>query len=150
MSAANEIRQLATGLNENDQARINTLLASLTAPPPPPAPTQLEQEAASRDVARTLHKILKPQTPSPYAGAINADACHNFIDNQEEYYEVVKLGSAEWVQYTALNLTDDAKSWWRSSGLTIHSSWADFKQAFLNFHTPPNAAVTALTVTKTN
>ncbi|KAG9072227.1 hypothetical protein KI688_006451 [Linnemannia hyalina] len=59
-------------------------------------------------------------------------------------YEVVNLASAEWVQYTALNLTDDAKSWWRSSGLTIRSSWDDFKQAFLNFHTPPNAAVAAL------
>ncbi|KAF8927437.1 hypothetical protein BGZ47_002158, partial [Haplosporangium gracile] len=120
-----------------------TLLAGLATPPP--VPTQLEQEAASRDLARTLHKILKPQTPSPYAGAIDADACHNFIDNQEEYYQVVKLGTAEWVQYTALNLTDDAKSWWRSSGLTIHSSWPDFKQAFLDFHTPPNAAVAALT-----
>jgi hypothetical protein len=145
MSAADEIRQIATGLSEDAQARINTLLASLADLPPPPGPTQLEREAAYRDVARTLHKILKPQTPSPYAGAIDADACHNFIDNQEEYYEVVKLEPTAWVQYTALNLTDDAKSWWRSSGLTIYSSWADFKQAFLNFHTPPNAAVAALT-----
>lgn len=143
MAAMNEIRQLTSGLGDEAKRRIDTLLASLS--PLPPGPTQLEQEAASRDLARTLHKILKPQTPSPYAGAIDADACHNFIDNQEEYYEVVKLGDAEWVQYTALNLTDDAKSWWRASGLTIHSSWSDFKKAFLNFHTPPNAAVAALT-----
>lgn len=142
MAAADEIRQIASAFGTDAQTRIDTLLASLT--PLPPGPTLLEREAAFRDKTRTLHKILKPQTPSPYAGAIDADACHNFIDNQEEYYEVVQLGPAEWVQYTALNLTDDAKSWWRSSGLTIHSSWNDFKQAFLNFHTPPNAAIAAL------
>lgn len=147
MSAAQEIRQLVAGLGDDSKSRIESLLDSLTQPPP--GPTQLEQEAASRDLARTLHKILKPQTPSPYAGAIDADACHNFIDNQEEYYEVVKLGAGEWVQYTALNLTDDAKSWWRASGLTIHSSWTDFKKAFLNFHTPPNAAAAALTALET-
>ncbi|KAF9973127.1 hypothetical protein BGZ65_009433, partial [Modicella reniformis] len=35
------------------------------------------------------------ETPD-YAGEIDADACHNFIDNQEEYYEVIKLPNAEW------------------------------------------------------
>jgi hypothetical protein len=143
MSVAAEIRDIVAGLGDAERDRINLLLASLA--PLPAGPTQLEQEAANRDVARTLHKILRPQQPSPYAGAIDADACHNFIDNQEEYYEVVKLGDAEWVQYTALSLTDDAKSWWRSSGLTIRSSWFDFKKAFLGFHTPPNAAIAALT-----
>ncbi|KAF9112092.1 hypothetical protein BGW39_004176, partial [Mortierella sp. 14UC] len=45
--------------------------------------------------------------------------------------------------YTALNLTLDAKSWWRSSGLTGSSTWADFKKEFLKFHTPPNAVAAA-------
>src|SRR4051794_41536506 len=120
MSAANEIRHLVAGLDDEAKGRIDTLLANLATAAS--IPTLLEQEAANRDVARTLHKILKPQTPLPYAGAIDADACHNFIDNQEEYYEVVQLVNSDWVRYTALNLTEDAKSWWRSSGLTIHSS----------------------------
>ena len=92
---------------------------------------------------RTLNKVLKPQTPSPYKGEHDADACQNFIDNQEEYYKVVQLDEGQWVQYTALNLTDEAKSWWRSCGLTISSSWDGFKEAFLAFFTPPNAVAAA-------
>lgn len=108
-----------------------------------PVVTERELQADQRDLARTLNKILKPQNPPPYSGAIDADACQNFIDNQEEYYTVVKLANTEWVQYTALNLTEEAKSWWRSSGLTLASPWDDFKDAFLAFHTPPNAVAAA-------
>ncbi|KAG0248184.1 hypothetical protein BGZ95_008166, partial [Linnemannia exigua] len=143
------IRQLVSGLGDDTKARIEALLVGLETPAPAPGPTRLEMEAANRDLARTLHKILKPQTPEPYTGDIDADACHNFIDNQEEYYKVVKLDVSEWVQYTALNLSKDAKSWWRASGLTIASSWPDFKKAFLAFHTPPNAVAAARTALET-
>ncbi len=109
----------------------------------PSLPTDRELAADQRDLARTLAVVLKPQRPTPYAGEIDADACNNFIDNQKEYFMVVKLGVGEWVQYTALNLISDAKSWWRSSGLTINTPWAHFEADFLAFHTPPNAVAAA-------
>ncbi|KAG0248112.1 hypothetical protein BGZ95_008217, partial [Linnemannia exigua] len=73
----------------------------IAAPAPAPAsapvePTERELEADRRDLAHTLAQVLKPQRPAPYSGAIDADACINFIDNQKEYYTVVKLGLAEW------------------------------------------------------
>lgn len=106
-------------------------------------PTQLEIDADTRDRARTLHKILKPNTPSAYHGLVDADACTNFIENQEDYYTVVTLDHGLWVQYTALNLEGDAKSWWRASGLTFETPWIEFKQAFIDVHTPPNAVSAA-------
>jgi hypothetical protein len=48
--------------------------------------------------------------PAAYSGAIDADACINFINNQKEYFTVIKLSLSKWVQYTALKLIDDAKS----------------------------------------
>ncbi|KAF9944373.1 hypothetical protein BGZ72_002452, partial [Mortierella alpina] len=81
--------------------------------------------------------------PTPYTGEIDADACNNFIDNQREYFTVVDLSLSEWVQYTALNLVSDAKSWWRSSGLSITTPWAQFEEEFLAFHTPPDAVAAA-------
>jgi len=117
--------------------------AVASAPAPPVAPTERELAADNRDLARTLAQVLKPQRPSPYAGEIDADACNNFIDNQREYFTVVNLALSEWVQYTALNLVSDAKSWWRSSGLSITTSWAQFEEDFLAFHTPPNAVAAA-------
>lgn len=111
--------------------------------PAPTAPTEWELEADRRDLACTLAQVLKPQRPAPYAGEIDANACNNFIDNQKEYFTVINLGLSEWVQYTALNLVSDAKSWWRSSGLTIGSPWPQFEADFLAFHTPPNAIAAA-------
>lgn len=141
---------LLEGIPAERQVAIRQFFEAMPIATPAPAPasvplelTERELEADRRDLARTLAQVLKPQRPAPYSGAIDADACINFIDNQKEYYTVVKLGLAEWVQYTALNLTDDAKSWWRSSGLTIHTPWNDFETDFLTFHTPPNAVAAA-------
>jgi hypothetical protein len=105
--------------------------------------TEREAEADRRDLARTLNQILKPQRPEPYAGEIDADACNNFIDNQKEYFTIVGLITNNWVKYTALNLKDDAKSWWRASGLVTTTPWSVFEEAFLAFHTPPNAVSAA-------
>jgi hypothetical protein len=105
--------------------------------------TEREAEADRRDLARTLNQILKPQRPEPYAGEIDADACNNFIDNQKEYFSIVGLLLDNWVKYTALNLKDDAKSWWRASGLVTTTPWPVFEEAFLAFHTPPNAVSAA-------
>jgi hypothetical protein len=117
--------------------------AATPAATPPAPPTDRELEADRRDLARTLAQVLKPQRPTPYAGEIDADACNNFIDNQREYFTVVNLNMADWVQYTALNLVSDAKSWWRSSGLSITTPWPQFETDFLAFHTPPNAVAAA-------
>ena len=128
--------------------------AAAAAQNPAPVPTLLSASAAARpsereiaadrrDLARTLNQVLKPQRPEPYAGEVDADACLNFIDNQKEYYTIVDLGLTHWVQYTALNLKGDAKSWWRSSGLNIATPWPTFEEAFLTFHTPPNAVAAA-------
>lgn len=119
------------------------MFEQLSTAPPALTPTEREIAADHRDLVRTLNKVLKPQTPSPYKGDHDADACQNFIDNQEEYYKVVKLAEDQWVQYTILNLTDDAKSWWRSSGLAIDTPWIIFKRVFLAFFTPPNAVSAA-------
>ncbi|KAF9079088.1 hypothetical protein BGX23_005100, partial [Mortierella sp. AD031] len=43
------------------------------------------------DLARTIHKPVKPQSPEAYTDAIDTDACHNFIDNQEEYYAIFNI-----------------------------------------------------------
>jgi hypothetical protein len=112
VQAAAEMHSFLAGLNlpANELAKASKLLANLATPVPNPGPSQYEIEAANRDYARTLHKILKPLTPLPYAGEIDADACHNFIDNQEEYYIVVRLEDGRWVEYTVLNLILDAKS----------------------------------------
>lgn len=140
------LQALLDGIEPERKDAILQLFNAIPISAPTPAmaePSERELEADRRDLARTLAQVLKPQRPSPYSGAIDADACINFIDNQKEYFTVVKLGSAEWVQYTALNLIDDAKSWWRSSGLTIHTPWDTFEIDFLNFHTPPNAVAAA-------
>ncbi|KAF8917134.1 hypothetical protein BGZ58_005159 [Dissophora ornata] len=99
--------------------------------------------AAYNDTARTLATVLKPQKPPPYTGTIDAVAALNFIDGQEEYFEIVELVADKWVKYVVLSLHDDAKAWWRDSGLTISASWKDFKTAFLEAFTPPDAANTA-------
>jgi len=131
-------------LTEIRQHVDNMVVAAAVPTAAPPATlTDREILADRRDLARTLAQVLKPNRPPPYSGEIDADACNNFIDNQREYFTVVDLALPEWVQYTALNLISDAKSWWRSSGLTIHSTWAQFEEAFLAFHTPPNAVAAA-------
>jgi hypothetical protein len=140
-----EIHQIINGMIV---AAAATAPATTPAPAPasaltPPVPTERELAADRRDLARTLAQVLKPQRPTPYAGEIDADACNNFIDNQREYFTVVELNVADWVQYTALNLISDAKSWWRSSGLSIKTPWAQFEEDFLAFHTPPNAVAAA-------
>jgi hypothetical protein len=140
------LEPLLDGIDPTRQAALRNLFTAISVPAPTPAmtePSERELEADRRDLARTLAQVLKPQRPSPYSGEIDADACINFIDNQKEYFTVVKLGLAEWVQYTALNLVDDAKSWWRSSGLSIHTPWDTFEADFLDFHTPPNAVAAA-------
>ncbi|KAG0261755.1 hypothetical protein BG011_000719 [Mortierella polycephala] len=109
-----------------------------------PADTTLAQErAAANDEARTLATVLKPTKPKPYHGAIDAVACLNFIENQEEYFEIVGLNRDMWVKYTAVNLEDDAKDWWRDFGLTMNSPWNEFHDVFVTYHTPPNAVAAA-------
>ncbi|KAG0195701.1 hypothetical protein BGX31_005955, partial [Mortierella sp. GBA43] len=133
------------GLSDDQKTAILSAVSAMVtaAAATPSQPSQLDLDADNRDRARTLHKILKPKTPSAYHGQVDADACTNFIENQEDYYTVVKLDAGLWVQYTALNLEDDAKSWWRASGLTFATPWLQFKVAFLAFHTPANAVSAA-------
>jgi hypothetical protein len=153
-----QLDSLLTGIDAERQIELRNLYnqmnvaltaaqeAATTVQDSAPAPVQLSErdlEADRRDLARTLNQILKPQRPEPYAGEVDADACLNFIDNQKEYYTVVNLSLSQWVQYTALNLKGDAKSWWRSSGLNITTPWPTFEEAFLTFHTPPNAVAAA-------
>lgn len=143
MAKFSALRERISKLPEDEQNEIIAMFERATAAKSTPAPTEREIAADHRDLVRTLNKVLKPQTPSPYKGEHDADASQNFIDNQEEYYRVVKLSEDQWVQYTALNLTDEAKSWWRASGLAINTSWATFKKEFLDFFTPPNAVSAA-------
>ncbi|KAG0247722.1 hypothetical protein BG011_001019, partial [Mortierella polycephala] len=51
-------------------------------------PTDFEKQAAVLDLTRTLATVLKPQKPEPYEGAIDTEACFNFIENQEEYFKI--------------------------------------------------------------
>jgi hypothetical protein len=104
----------------------------------------LNSVSANNDRVRTLASVLKPQKPSPYEGAIDAIACLNFIESQQEYFEIVELAQEAWVKYTVLSLTGDAKAWWRDSKLTQTTPWADFKKAFIDQFTPPDTENAAL------
>jgi len=94
----------------------------------------------NRAIAQTLATVIKPRKPDPYTGAIDAEECLNFIDNQTEYYKAVRLNDEEWVRFTALHLTGAAKSWWRDSGMTDQTPWDSFKAAFTAYFTPPDSA----------
>jgi len=106
-------------------------------------PAQAATHAILNDNVRTLASVLKPQKPAPYNGAIDAVEALNFIESQEEYYSILELDPPKWVRYTVLALNGDAKSWWRSSKLSLTDDWETFRTAFLNAHTPPNAAIAA-------
>ncbi|KAF9579655.1 hypothetical protein BGW38_003997 [Lunasporangiospora selenospora] len=100
-------------------------------------------EAARHDLARTLAAVLKPQKPEPYKGDIDAEGCLNFLDSYEEYYTIVQLSQDLWVPYIVLALMGDARSWWRTSGLTLSTPWEEFRKTFLLRFTPPNAVTVA-------
>lgn len=134
-------------LSDEVLARINTHVANAVAAAQPQPTSSLNAHDQARlvrnDEARTLATVLKPTKPKPYTGAIDADACLNFIDNQEEYFNIVDLHRDSWVKYTAVSLEGDAKAWWRSSGLKLDSTWKAFEAAFIAYHTPPNAVAAA-------
>lgn len=105
--------------------------------------TTTQAQSAQRDFndnLRTVAAVLKPTKPKPYEGAIDAVACLNFIENQEEYYKIVNLHPNEWVKYTAVSLEGDAKAWWRNSRLTLESPWNNFRVEFIKYFTPPDTA----------
>ncbi|KAF9176373.1 hypothetical protein BGZ51_000829 [Haplosporangium sp. Z 767] len=129
------------GLSIEKQAEIRTAAKGYYSA----EPTDLERQAAVLDLTRTLATVLKPQKPEPYEGAIDADACLNFIDNQEEYFKIVALDESLWTKYTAVSLRDDAKAWWRSAELSLTTPWPIFRKAFTDYHTPPNAVAAART-----
>ena len=96
-------------------------------------------DAFANDNARALAQVLKPPKPEPYTGAMDADLCLNFIESYEEYFQIIGLVSARWVPFIVLALTLEARSWWRTSGLTLLTTWKDFQTAFVDRFTPPDA-----------
>lgn len=97
-------------------------------------------ESSENDTARTLAYVFKPQKPDPYTGTIDAEECLNFMDSFEEYYTILRLHSPIWVSYVVLSLTSDARSWWRTSGLTLDTPWSEFRDAFIVRFTPPDSS----------
>jgi hypothetical protein len=95
--------------------------------------------AWQNDNARTIAHVLKPPKPEPYTGAMDADLCLNFVDSYEEYFQIIGLTNAKWVPFIVLALTLEARSWWRTSGLKLDTTWEDFKSAFTDRFTPPDA-----------
>jgi Retrotransposon gag protein/Zinc knuckle len=95
--------------------------------------------AAETDTIRTLAYVLKPTAPTPYTGEIDAEECLNFMDSCEEYYSILQLAIALWVKFVVLNLTGDARSWWRTSEMTITTPWSEFRAAFIARFTPPDS-----------
>ncbi|KAF9176070.1 hypothetical protein BGZ51_001804, partial [Haplosporangium sp. Z 767] len=73
-------------------------------------PQDTHERLIANDEARTLATVLKPTKRKSYHGEIDAVACLNFIENQEEHFEIVGLNKAMSVKYTAVNLEDDAKA----------------------------------------
>lgn len=149
---ANQVPNITTSLDdlnlsEETLARIaNHVANAVSAAQNQPTASLNEQQQARlvrNDEARTLATVLKPSRPKPYTGAIDADACLNFIDNQAEYFAIVDLHRDSWVKYTAVNLESEAKAWWRSSGLKLDAKWEAFEAAFTAYHTPPNAVAAA-------
>jgi hypothetical protein len=150
-----QLTTILAGLNIDEEARTNVTNAvtdALTAAvrtaeaQSAAAVTAAQAQTAQRDFndnMRTVAAVLKPTKPKPYTGAIDAVACLNFIENQEEYYQIVNLNENEWVKYTAVSLEGDAKAWWRDSGLNLTSSWQEFRQAFIDYFTPPDTTSAA-------
>lgn len=97
-------------------------------------------ETNELELARTLASVLKPQKPEPYTGIVDAETCLNFVDSFEEYYTILSLNDKHWVSYVVLSLTQDARSWWRTSGLTLETTWTIFRETFIARFTPPDAA----------
>jgi len=149
-ASIDDLTALLTGLNlTTDQlgpitAAIQTVRTAGTPLPAASSVSTVQEAFLRNDDARTLAAVLKPAKPEPYTGLIDADACLNFIDNQEEYFEIVELNKDHWVKYTALALKEDAKTWWRNSSLTISTPWATFCKDFVKAHTPPNAEAQAM------
>ncbi|KAF8908300.1 hypothetical protein BGZ58_006112, partial [Dissophora ornata] len=142
--AAN-LDSLLSNIEPDQQTAIRAFFQQLTSTPvKSPEQAQAEKQAEARDVARTLATVLKPAKPDAYDGAIDADACLNFLDNQAEYFKLVNLDHEHWVPYTVANLRKDARAWWRSSGLDTGTiSWTEFENAFTSYHTPPNSVTAA-------
>ncbi|KAI1307336.1 hypothetical protein EDD11_004522 [Mortierella claussenii] len=109
----------------------------------PNSTQEMLSRATRNDDIRTLNAVLKPQKPSPYLGQVDALECLNFLANQEEYFQIVELHPNSWVKYTSVSLQGEAKSWWRDSGLTLSSTWEEFKSAFTVQFTPPNSRAAA-------
>lgn len=101
-----------------------------------PNPTLSAQDT---DTLRTLAYVLKPTAPRAYTGSIDAEACLNFLDSYEEYYSILQLAAEQWVRWMVLNLDGDARSWWRTSELTIDTPWIEFRAAFTTRFTPPDS-----------
>ena len=138
---ADALAEALAGLSIEKQAEIRTAAQGFYSA----EPTDFEKQAAALDLTRTLATVLKPQKPEPYEGAIDAEACFNFIENQEEYFNIVGLDETLWTKYTAVSLRDDAKAWWRSAEMTLTTPWPIFRKAFTDYHTPPNAVAAART-----
>ena len=72
-------------LSEEALERLAALVASTlaAAQPQPTASVNAQNQAhlVLNDGRRTLATVPKPTKPKPYTGAIDADACLNFIDN---------------------------------------------------------------------
>lgn len=52
----------------------------------------------SSSFPHSLAAVLKPTKPEPHTGLIDANACLNFVENQEEYFEIVELNKNRWVK----------------------------------------------------
>ncbi|KAF8900950.1 hypothetical protein BGZ58_006804, partial [Dissophora ornata] len=96
--AAN-LDSLLSNIDPDQQTAIRAFiqqLLSTSAPVKSPEQAQAEKQAEARDVARTLATVLKPAKPDAYDGAIDADACLNFLGNQAEYFKLVNLDHEHW------------------------------------------------------
>ncbi|KAG0307299.1 hypothetical protein BGZ99_001488, partial [Dissophora globulifera] len=95
--------------------------------------------AKDTDIVRTLAYVLEPKQPDAYTGKVDSEECLNFTDSFEEYYTVLQLAEPLWVKYIILDLTGDARSWWRASDLTIETLWTEFRTTFIARLTPPDS-----------
>ena len=58
-------------------------------------------------------KVKVPE-PKPFNGARNAKDLENFLWDMEQYFRVARVPSQEMVTITSMNLSGNAKLWWRN------------------------------------
>ncbi|KAF9897825.1 hypothetical protein BX616_004920 [Lobosporangium transversale] len=105
----------ALDLDENTRASVQSAIQAFI------RSNQDNSSAATafNDHIRTVAAVIKPPKPEPYDGAVDDVEVLNFLESQEEYFQIMELNHACWARCTVIGPKRGAKVRWRDCGLTI-------------------------------